>query len=281
MSLKQSIPLKSVANARELGGYLTSDGRTVRNGVLLRTANLNDITAEDIQTLQNQYRLSDLIDFRMEMEMGDNADPIIGGVTNTHLNVIDVQAFEQHTKSEEDIKHFDIIQLLAFCEQIGMFNDKMYIGFLSTESGKKAYSRFFRILLAADPDRAVLWHCTSGKDRTGLAAMLLLSLLGVEESVIMEDYMLTNAYNAPKIAETKQRLRAKGCDDALTQKAVLMFDAVDRCFMANAIAFLREQYGSVVGYIHSELNISEREITLLRQKYTQEKICTGSSEIPR
>ena len=96
MRLKQSIPLKSVANARELGGYLTSDGRTVRNGVLLRTANLNDITAEDIQTLQNQYRLSDLIDFRMEMEMGDNADPIIGGVTNTHLNVIDVQAFEQY-----------------------------------------------------------------------------------------------------------------------------------------------------------------------------------------
>ena len=53
MSLKQSIPLKSIANARELGGYLTSDGRTVRNGVLLRTANLNDITAEDIQTLKN------------------------------------------------------------------------------------------------------------------------------------------------------------------------------------------------------------------------------------
>ena len=53
MSLKQSIPLTSVANARELGGYRTSDGRTVRSGVLLRTGNLNDITAEDIQLLKN------------------------------------------------------------------------------------------------------------------------------------------------------------------------------------------------------------------------------------
>ena len=274
MRLKQSIPLKSVANARELGGYLTSDGRTVRNGVLLRTANLNDITAEDIQILKNQYHLSDIIDFRMAMEMGGNADPIISGVMNTHLNVIDVQAFEQYKMPEADIKHFDIIQLVTFCEQIGMFNDQMYIGFLSTESGKKAYSRFFRILLAADPDRAVLWHCTSGKDRTGLAAMLLLSLFGVDESVIMEDYMLTNEYNAPQIAETKKRLKARGCDDALTEKAVLMFDAVDRHFMENAIAFLRKQYGSVVGYIRSELNISEREITLLKKIYTEEKICT-------
>lgn len=86
--------------------------------------------------------------------------------------------------------------------------------------------------------------------------------------------MLTNEYNAPRIAETKKRLRARGCDDALTEKAVLMFDAVDRHFMENAVAFLKKQYGSVVGYIRSELNITEREITLLKKIYTEEKICT-------
>lgn len=109
----------------------------------------------------------------------------------------------------------------------------------------------------------------TSEDRTGLAAMLLLSLLGVEESVIMEDYILTNEYNAGRIEGTKKYLRAKGCDDALTEKAALVFDAVDRSFMENAIAFLKEKYGSVVGYIHSELNISDGDIQLLKEKYTE------------
>ena len=269
MNLKQSIPLKSVANARELGGYITSDGRTVRSGVLFRTGNLNDITAEDIFVLKKQYRLSDIIDFRMEMELRGYEDPIIDDVTNTHLDVIDIPDKLSQGMTDVDIKRLDVIQLVKMCEQIGMLDDKMYIGFLSTESGKKAYSRFFRILLAAEPDRAVLWHCTSGKDRTGLAAMLMLSLLGVEESVVMEDYMLTNEYNAQRIEDTKKYIRARGFDDALTEKAALVFDAVDRHYMENVIAFLKEKYGSVLGYIRSELNISEVDIELLKEKYTE------------
>ena len=82
MSLKQSIPLKSVANARELGGYCTVDGKIIRSGVLLRTGNLNDITAEDIQILKNQYRLSNIIDLRMDMEIRDYEDPVIGSFTD-------------------------------------------------------------------------------------------------------------------------------------------------------------------------------------------------------
>ncbi len=268
MSLKQSIPLKCVANARELGGYHTSDGRTVRNGVLLRTGNLNDITSDDIRILKNQYHLSDIIDFRMEMEMRGHEDPMIAGVTNTHLDVIDIPDMLSQGKPDADINTTDVIQLVKMSQQMGMLNDDMYIGFLKNDMGKKAYSQFLRILLSADPDRAVLWHCTSGKDRTGLASMLLLSLLGVEESIIMEDYMLTNEYNASRIEGTKKYLRARGCEEDFVEKAAFVFDAVDRHFMENAIAFLKEKYGSVLGYIRAELNISEEEIAILKEKYT-------------
>lgn len=269
MSLKQSIPLKSVANARELGGYCTADGKIIRRGVLLRTGNLNDITAEDIQILKNQYRLSNIIDLRMDMEIGDYEDPVIGGVCNTHLNVISNQKFEQQEMADVDINKLDIIRLVELCEQMGMLDDKMYIDFLESETGKRAFSQFFRILLESSPDRAVLWHCTSGKDRTGLAAMLTLSVLGVEESDIIDDYMLTNEYNAGRIERTRQHLRTRGCNDALTEKATLVFDAVDRRMMENAIAYLKEKYGSVVGYIRSELNISDEEIDMLKEKYSE------------
>ena len=168
-----------------------------------------------------------------------------------------------------DINKLDIIRLVELCEQMGMLDDKMYIDFLESETGKRAFSQFLRILLESSPDRAVLWHCTSGKDRTGLAAMLTLSVLGVEESDIIDDYMLTNEYNAGRIERTRQHLRTRGCNDALTEKATLVFDAVDRRMMENAIAYLKEKYGSVVGYIRSELNISDEEIDMLKEKYSE------------
>ncbi len=65
-------------------------------------------------------------------------------------------------------------------------------------------------MLDTEPERAVLWHCTGGKDRTGLAAMLILSALGVDEETVVKDYLLTNEFNAQRIAGTKQYLRAQG-----------------------------------------------------------------------
>ena len=148
-----------------------------------------------------------------------------------------------------------------------MLEENMYIGFLMCETGRKAYEDFFRILLSTDSERAVLWHCTAGKDRTGLAAMLVLSLLGVDEETVVSDYLLTNEYDAKRIAGTRQYLKARGCDDALIEKAVIVFDAVDECFMRNALAYLKKEFGSVVGYIRDGLNISKAEIDLLKEKY--------------
>ncbi len=112
-----------------------------------------------------------------------------------------------------------------------------------------------------------MWHCTAGKDRTGLAAMLLLSALGVDEKTVVEDYLLTNEFNALRIAGTKRYLKAQGYNDALIDKAVIVFDAVDERFMRNALAWMKKEYGSVIGYIRDGLNISQRKIDILKEKY--------------
>ena len=266
MDHRQSIKLKSVRNARELGGYPSSDGRTVKSGVLLRTAKLDEITSEDIQILKEHYRVETIIDFRMAMEMA-NEDPVIGDVYYAHLDVIDTAAFSSQNTASIDIKKLTIFQMVTLAEMAGMLDEKMYIGFLSSDMGKKAYEQFFRILLEASPDRAVLWHCTSGKDRTGLAAMLLLSALGVDETVIMEDYLLTNEYHADKIESTKRFMLSNGLDDTYAEKAALVYDKVDERFMQAAIAYLKDTYGSVVGYIRDGLHITQDEINRLKKKY--------------
>ncbi len=267
MDLKHSISLKSIQNARELGGYVAADGRRIKNGVLLRTASLNSISDDDICLLTDTYHLQHIVDFRMEVELPDAEDPTIDGVQYHHLDVIDMAAWNFEDYAQPEISKPDVMQIVRLSVQTGMMNENMYIGFLANDKGKKAFSAFFRILLEADSNRSVLWHCTSGKDRTGLAAMLLLSALGVEEDVIIEDYLLTNEYNAKRIAGMKQLLRSKGCDDAYIDKAILVFDAVDERFMQNAIHYLKKEYGSIIGYIRDGLLISQEEIHILKEKY--------------
>lgn len=269
MSLQQSIPLTGVRNPRELGGYPTADGKKIRKGVLLRTASLNGISDEDRRILTDVYRLAHIIDYRMPMEMKHAEDPAISGAVYHHLNVIDPAMMEGMDVDGFDFNHIDIKELLTYAEQAGMLNENMYILFLSAETGRSAYEEFFRILLDADPDRAVLWHCTSGKDRTGIAAMLLLSALGADEELIIDDYLLTNVYNAQRIKETGRYMKAKGYDDAVIAKAILAFDAVDERYMRNAIAFLKKEYGSVIRFIRDGLHISQDEIDSLKEKYLQ------------
>lgn len=265
--MKQSIHLHSIRNARELGGYITVDSSRIRNGLLLRTASLSGISDEDIRLLTNVYRVQHIIDFRMAMEMTGAEDPPISGSQYHHLNVIDLSNLPVQDMPEVDISNLDLIQVVKMSEQMGMLDEDMYIGFLSTETGKKAYSDFFRIVLESDPDRAVLWHCTGGKDRTGLAAMLLLSALEVDEETIVKDYLLTNEFNAQRIAGTKLYMQTQGYDDALIKKATLVFDAVDERFMRNALAWMKKEYGSVLGYIRDGLKISQAEINILKEKY--------------
>ena len=267
MSLQQSISLNSIKNARELGGYRTADGRTVKNGLLLRTGKLDEISAADIKALTDIYRLEHIIDFRMSMELPGAPDPVIDGALYHHLDVIDVQAFFSEKMPGIDIGALDDLQIAELTIQSGVQNDRMYIGFLMGEMGKSAYSEFFRILLDAEPDRAVLWHCTGGKDRTGLAAMLLLSAFGVDEETIISDYLLTNTYNAPKIAATRSFLTEKGYDERFISQAVIVYAAVNESYMRNAIDYLKREYGSVTGYIRNELHIQQAEIDSLKEKY--------------
>lgn len=267
MNLNHSIHLNSIRNARELGGYLSADGRRVKNGVLLRTASLNGISDDDARLLTDAYHVAHIIDFRMPMEIAGAEDPPISDAAYHHLNVIDPSTLPTQDAPVIDINSVDIIRMVQMSEQFGMLEENMYIGFLMCETGRKAYADFFRILIAVDSDRAVLWHCTSGKDRTGLAAMLLLSALGVDEETVVSDYLLTNEYNAKRIAGTRQYLTARGCDAALIEKAVIVFDAVDERFMRNAIAYLKQKFGSVVGYLYDGLHITQEDINSLKEKY--------------
>ncbi len=273
-ALPQSIGLASVGNARELGGYKTADGRTVKRGVFLRTAKLSEATEADIRRLREDYRLSVVLDLRTTGEIEAEPDPEIPGVRNLHLGVMDetlVPEKEEGSASGdgEDSEAGDRIDRIVKAIREGVFSDQMYVEFLSAEAGKAAYARMFREIIDLPEGEALLFHCSQGKDRTGCAAMLILSALGVDEETILGDFMLTNTFNAELIDSQRRMLEERGYEGEELEKLMTALDAVNPRYMLTALDWMKENYGSALGYITRELGVSEAEIERLRNKYLE------------
>ena len=271
----RSLLLTGVGNARELGDYTTEDGRTVKRGVLLRTAKLADATEDDIQRLLTVYRLAVDVDFRSDGEVEKAPDPEMDGVEYLIIHIMDESSgppeeLEAEIKAlEEQGIEVDRITQMRLFAKYGGFTDRMYVDILSSDAGKAGYSRFFQALLELPEDRAVLFHCSQGKDRTGCGAMLILYALGVDEETIMADFLLTNEYNALLIAEEREYLIENGATEDEVETFMKTMDQVFPEFMENAIQWMKETYGSPLGYITQELGMKETEIHELREKFLE------------
>ena len=269
MELCQSIGLKSVKNARELGTYRTEDGKTIKKGRLLRTGKLSKISNEDLNILTEKYNLGYIIDFRMPVESQSDRDPQINGIYCRNFDIFDYDLFENGDKMQKELDETDPAVILPLIISTGALNDDAYIKYADNDKAKKAFGEFFKTLKDADDNRSVLWHCTSGKDRTGIASMLVLTVLGADEKTILEDYLLTNEYNKKEIEMTAMYFRSRGFDDNMCEKAVLAFSGVNETFMINLMDHLKMKYGSIKGYIHSDLGVNNDDINIIRKKYLE------------
>ena len=270
----RSIGLHGVGNARELGGYSVSGGRTVKHGVFLRTAALHGATSADISRLQDDYHLSVVADLRLTLERNAAPDPEIPGAKNIHLPIFDEKAMmeiQQKYIEEHGVKInlSDKIETLKLAVNSGILTDHLYIDLLSGSQGKESYGRMFREILALPEGKSFLFHCTQGKDRTGIAAMLILSALGANEDTIMADYMLTNAFNAKLIESEREMLTARGISGDDLDRFMKAMDEVDPQYMINALNWLKENYSSVTGYITKELGVTEEQLDTLRARFLE------------
>lgn len=268
----QSIGLKGVGNARELGGYSAEGGRTVKHGVFLRTAKLSAATSDDIKRLHDVYHLSVILDFRITAEREAAPDQEIPGAKNIHLRIINEQRTVESIYAEKYGKKPDISSKLDFLKiaiELGFVSEKMYIRFLSDNQGKEGYSRMFQEILAIPEGKSILFHCTQGKDRTGIAAMLILSALGFDEKTIIHDYLLTNTFNAELIASERRMLTENGLSGEELDAYMKAMDEVDPQYMINALEWMKENYSSVTGYIIKELGVTERQLEIMRSRFLE------------
>jgi protein-tyrosine phosphatase len=269
---EQALNMTTISNARELGGYPTKDGKTVRKGVLLRTAALTDASQEELASLIEDYKLSAIIDMRASYELADDPEPVLDGVSQYNFKIMDEIVMAQRAAAIQDVltdPNVNPVKRMIAILESGVISDQMYVEFLQGDTGKAGFRDFFRVLLETPEGNAVLWHCTNGKDRTGVAAMLLLGVLNVDEKIIMDDFLLTNVFLEAEISAMRTQLEQYIEDKAMLEELMVAGKGVYAPYMQNAIDYIKANYGDIPGYVKAELGLADADIVKLKALYTE------------
>ena len=194
----QQIGMSSVHNARQLGGYVIGD-KQIKKDLLLRTARLSALSAEDSTLLTDKYKVQCIYDFRSAGEIQTAPDVIPGNSRHLPLSISFSDNSDQAGyKVESDAQMIQMLLENAEHPKIQAMCEVMYDMIFFEESSQVVYRQFFADLLTVDPnDGAVLWHCTQGKDRAGCASAMLLAALGADRDLIVADFTLSKHYYDP------------------------------------------------------------------------------------
>ncbi|QAY65223.1 tyrosine-protein phosphatase [Paenibacillus protaetiae] len=256
---ERKLPLKGTTNFRDLGGYQTSDGRTVKWGKLFRADELAGLTPDDIAYLQKSGLKTD-VDYRTDAEIAAKPDPAIPGVTYVKDQVF------QDTGSGTDI-----MAVLA----AGQFDQLGKPGAMLVDANRQmvdhpdAYVKLFDLML--DPNTsALVQHCTAGKDRTGLGSALMLLALGVPKQTVVDDFLLTNTYRADynKAAVDVMVKQFNVTDPTAVDVIQAMMDVRPEYIYA-AFDEMQKNYGSIAGFLEKGLGLTKAEQAKLQQMYLE------------
>lgn len=276
-NLGKRIPLEGTINTRDLGGYKTSDGRTVKFNRVIRTDNLSRITDNDIDFLVNTYHPVYDLDLRSPNEMRGKEDRKIPNCKLIYLPVsenLDSLGIE-HPHEEFITPSHDLDGVIHFIYTLSADGDitnameNSYRTFISSPSGKKNYAKFLEILIN-NKENAILFHCADGKDRAGIAAALFLLLLGVDEKTVKKEYLLTNENTWDK-ANHRYNYLKNDCHivNEKLLNSVKMLAGVRINWLEAALEQLRLGYGGVESYFLNELGFTKNDLESLRNNYLE------------
>lgn len=254
------IGLKHAYNSRDLAGYPTTDGHHIKAGRLLRTALLHDLDDQDLNTLQ-RLNVTRVIDFRDDAELSDFPDKLPTSVHYLHLPVFKEDETGASLSTSKPLERFAIDYNAGRLWMLKAYRDMVTIA-----SAKSAYQEFFRQLLSANENEATIFHCTAGKDRTGMAAYFLMRALGVAPEVATQDYLWTNVYSAARVRMRIDMVKAAGGGDAAIYNVRTMSAALPE-YLKTATDLINSHYGDMSHFTSEFLGLSVGDIADLRRLY--------------
>jgi protein-tyrosine phosphatase len=260
----EAIVLATLPNLRDAGGWPTADGRRVRTGVLFRSTALDRLDDADAAAV-TALGIRCVVDFRTSLERESQPDRVLEGVRGLIEDVLADSSVAAPAQMQAFFR--DPAQALAFLES-GRGDQAMrsaYREFITLPSARRGLSTFYRLLLD-EAELPVLYHCTTGKDRTGWATAALLTLLGVSEHDVYREYLLTNEQLLPALEPLFRRFEAHGAPRELLVPVL----GVDRSYLDTAFATMRAEFDTIERYFALALGISGAEQEQLRERLLEQ-----------
>ena len=267
---ERTIKFEGIENARELGGLVMQDGRTIRAGKLVRSAELSKATDADVALLKSRFDLSDIFDFRFEAERSKALDREIEGVSNTWLSTLPqafVAAFSSGRADSTVVQSANLLETLssyAFNPKAQEMAQKLYPAIVLDTLSQKRYGEFLRGVLSSKG--GALWHCSQGKDRCGWGSAFVLAALGASRETIVEDFALSNISYAPAVEALSAKIVEKGGGEAELAFIRSMLGVNVENF-ESTLDLIDSRYGSLQAYLEQALGFTAEEQEGLKRKY--------------
>ncbi|KAH9938005.1 protein-tyrosine phosphatase-like protein [Fomitopsis serialis] len=248
------ITVPGVVNVRDLGLYPseTFPDSVIRPGFVFRSGEISSITEDGKATLR-ELGVTTVYDLRSDTEIQryETPSPDIDGVDIVRLPVFKTEDYSPEMMA----KRFELYasgKTEAFMELYSQILD----------NGGPAFGTILRHVRDR-PNEAIIFHCTAGKDRTGVAAALLLKIAGVSDDSIAEDYALTRVGREPARQMVMARLAQMPMFASNTEAALNMFTCRHETMLA-FLSLLRDRYGGVEEYISTFAGLSPHDIQQIR-----------------
>lgn len=258
----KSIPVGSLPNLRDIGGYPVASGGKVRLGTLYRSVELSRLGEDDLGAF-SRLGVRTVFDLRTEAERAAAPDILPEQVRTVVCDVLGESADAAPAQMMEVAADpARAAEMFGDGKALELF-EGAYRQIVSSPGALRAYRRFFDGIAVAE-NRPALFHCTTGKDRTGWAAASTLLLLGVDEEHVFHDYELTNRDLLPAFGPLFEQFERDGGDPSIL-KPVL---GVDPAYLRAALAEMRQRFGSIDGYFEKGLGIDAKGRGQLRSALT-------------
>jgi len=254
------LPLEGGNNFRDLGGYKTADNKSVKRGLVFRSGLMTGLTAQD-RTLLDRLGINTVVDFRSREELD---------LFPNHWAMEKGLNFVKHDYSMDEI-------LAGLTDEKGVKISVHIVYQRFTNLLKPQLTLLFQRLLEANTP--LVFNCSAGQDRTGIASALILNTLGVPWETILEDYHLSTRYRRPEIERAGVDLNAHAQTNAFAQwmlrygehdkKPEPLFTPDKVPYLHFAFAQMKESYGSVTQYLATEIGVDTAAVEQLKSYYLQ------------
>lgn len=258
LKTEKQLEIKKVTNFRTIGNIKNVDGRILKEGKFYRSAHLHRLKKKSFKTFEN-LGIKEIIDLRNSKEISQSPDVILQNVDHKNYS-----AFEDEGDQLDQAK-----KLVLKGKVKGTDADQRMLDFYktyATENPEIIKKIIHEILDSEDP---VLYHCTAGKDRTGIITALILTILKFDRTTIYNDYLLSNNYRKQLV---EKRLHLANNLHFLYPKMDLnvieKLSWVEKNYLKTAFSEIDKKYGSIDIYIHQNLGISKNKRNEYILKFT-------------